>query len=96
MPPSNTNYTVKVSEEEIPSTNTFNLFGSIFLAEGRTEGDCKNILRLSWNKSRETTGAICDKKVPIKLKVKANIYAISSDTHRLEFLKLHHFKLEII
>ena len=68
MPPSNTNDTVKVSEEEIPSTNTFNFFGSVFLAEGRTEGDCKNILRLSWNKSRETTGAICDKKVPIKLR----------------------------
>ena len=27
---------------------------------------------------------------------KANIYAISSDAHRLEFLKLHHFKLERI
>ena len=25
---------------------------------------------------------------------KANIYAISSDTHQLQFIKLHHFKLE--
>ena len=28
--------------------------------------------------------------------VKAKIYAISSDTHQLEFIKLHHFKLEIL
>ena len=28
--------------------------------------------------------------------IKANIYAISSDTHQLQFLKLHHFKLERI
>ena len=26
--------------------------------------------------------------------LKANIYAISSDTHQLQFIKLHHFKLE--
>ena len=28
--------------------------------------------------------------------LKAKMYAISSDTHKLQFLKLHHFKLEII
>ena len=27
--------------------------------------------------------------------LKANIYAISSDTHQLQLIKLHHFKLEI-
>ena len=27
---------------------------------------------------------------------KAKMYAISSDTHQLQFLKLHHFKLERI
>ena len=26
--------------------------------------------------------------------IKAKMYAISSDTHQLQFLKLHHFKLE--
>ena len=34
------------------------------------EADCKNRVRLSWNKRRETTGVICDKKVPVKQKVK--------------------------
>ena len=27
--------------------------------------------------------------------VKAIVYAISSDTHQLQLIKLHHFKLEI-
>ena len=51
MPPSNTNYTVKVSEEEIPSTNKFNFLGSIFPAEegqkeiARTYFDCHGINR---------------------------------------------------
>ena len=27
--------------------------------------------------------------------VKAKIWAISSDTHQLQFIKLHHLKLEI-
>ena len=29
-----------------------------------------------------------------KYKVKAKIYAISSDTHQLQLIKRHHFKLE--
>ena len=70
MPPSNTNDAVKLGEEEIPCTNTFKYIGSIFAAEGGTEADCKNRVRLSWNKWRETTGVICDKKVPVKLKAK--------------------------
>ena len=49
---------------------TFKYLGSIFAAEGGAEADCKNIVRLSWNKWRETTGVICDKKVTVKLKVK--------------------------
>ena len=70
MPSSNTNDAVKLGEEEIPCTNTFKYLGSIFAAEGGTEADCKNRVRLSWNKWRETTGVICDKNVPVKLKVK--------------------------
>ena len=76
MPPSNTNDAVKLGEEEIPCTNTFKYLGSIFAAEGGTEADCKNRVRLSWNKWRETTGVICDKKVPVKLKVKIYLTVI--------------------
>ena len=48
--------------------------GSMFDAEGGTTIDCKNRVRLAWNKWREVTGVICDKKVPVKLKHK--IYKI--------------------
>ena len=70
MPPSNDAVGLKLGQEEIPCTNTFKYLGSIFAANGGTEADCKNRVRLSWNKWRETTGVICDKKVPVKLKVK--------------------------
>ena len=34
------------------------------------------------------------KVVNMNTVIKANIYAISSDTHQLQFIKLHHFKQE--
>ena len=37
-------------------------------AEGGSTTDCKSRVRLAWNKWREVTGVICDKKVPFKLK----------------------------
>ena len=42
----------------------------MFDAECGTTTDCKNRVRLAWNKWREVTGVICDKIVPVKLKQK--------------------------
>ena len=42
----------------------------MFDAEGGSTTDCKNRVRLAWNKWREITGVICDKKVPVKFKHK--------------------------
>ena len=42
----------------------------MFDAEGGTTTECKNRVRLAWNKWREVTGVIYDKKVPVKLKHK--------------------------
>ena len=61
---------VKLGGEEIKTVTTFKYLGSMFDAEGGTTTDCKNRVRLAWNKWREVTGVICDKKVPVKLKHK--------------------------
>ena len=71
LPPSSCHDSkVKLGEEEIKNVTTFKYLGSIFDAEGGSTTDCKNRVRLAWNKWREITGVICDKKVPIKLKHK--------------------------
>ena len=51
-------------------------------------------IRLS---QREMSGINCQLDVCILVsinKFKATIWAISSDIHHLQFIKLHHFKLE--
>ena len=42
----------------------------MFDAEGGPTTDWKNRVRQAWNKWREVTGVIRDKKVPVKLKHK--------------------------
>ena len=70
MPPSSCHDKVKLGGEEIKNVTTFKDLGSMFDAEGGTTTDCKNRVGLAWNKWREVTGVICDKKVPVKLKHK--------------------------
>ena len=68
LPPSPCHDKVKLGGEEIENVTTFKYIGSMFDTEGGTTTDCKNRVRLAWNKWREVTGVICDKKVPVKLK----------------------------
>ena len=71
LPPSSSqDSTVKLGGEEINNVTTFKYIGSMFDAEGGSTTYCKNRVRLAWNKWREVTGVICDKKVPVKLKRK--------------------------
>ena len=70
LPPSFCHDNVKLGGEEIKTVTTFKYRGSMFDAEGGTTTDCKKRFRLAWNKRREVTGVICDKKVPVKLKHK--------------------------
>ena len=42
----------------------------MFDAEGGTTTNCKNRVRLAWNKLKEVTGVTHDKKAPVKLKHK--------------------------
>ena len=63
---------VKLNLEEKKKKNvtTFKYLMSMFDAEGGSTTDCENTVRLAWNKWREVTGVICDKKVPVTLKHK--------------------------
>ena len=70
LPPYSCHDKVKLGGKEIKNVTTFKYIGSMFDAEGGTTTDCKNRVRLAWNKWREVTGVICDKKVPVKLKHK--------------------------
>ena len=70
LPPSSCYDKVKFGGEEIKNVTTFKYLESMFDAEDGTTTDCKNRVRLAWNKWREVTGVICDKKVPVKLKHK--------------------------
>ena len=71
LPPSSCHDSkVKHGGEEINNVTTFKYLVSRFDAEGGFTTDCKNIVRLAWNKRREVTGITCDKKVPFKLKHK--------------------------
>ena len=69
LPPSSChNSKVKLGGEEITNVTTFKYIGSMFGTKGGSTTDCKNRVQLAWNKWREVTGVICDKKVPVKLK----------------------------
>ena len=70
LPQSSCHDKIKLGADEIKNVTTFKYIGSMFDAEGGTTTGCKNRVRLAWNKWREVTGVLCDKKVPVKLKHK--------------------------
>ena len=57
-----------MDNRELPTVSKFKYLGSIFDAGGGVETDCKNRVCLAWNKWRELTGVVCDKRVSLKLK----------------------------
>ena len=70
LPPSSCHDKVKLGGEELKNVTTLKYLGAMFDAEGGNNTYCKNRVRLAWNKWREETGVIRDKKVPVKLKHK--------------------------
>ncbi len=73
--------------QEVRETSQYrNALRAVEVCSGSLEG---NLCRLQ-------TVTLWTKNIDKAMIVKAKMYAISSDTHRLQFLKLHHFKLEII
>ena len=50
--------------------------GSMFDANGGAEKDVNNRVKIAWSKWRETTGVMCDRNIPTKLKDKVYKTAI--------------------
>ena len=55
---------------------TFSYLGSLFNANTGAEKDVSNIIKSPWSTWRETTGVMCDRNIPTKLKDKVYKMAI--------------------
>ena len=56
--------------ERLPVVDSFKYLGSTLQAEGGCEKDVTSRIQSGWNRWREMSGVICDKKVPEALKYK--------------------------
>ena len=56
--------------ERLPTVDSFSYLASTIQAEGGCEKDVTNVINAGWNRWREMSGVICDKKVPEVLKNK--------------------------
>ena len=55
------------------TVKTFKYLGSMFNANGGAEKDVNNRVKIAWSKWRETTGVMCDRNIPTKLKDKVSV-----------------------
>ena len=58
------------------TVKTFKYMGSMFDVNGGAEKDVNNRVKIAWSKWRETTGVMCDRNIPTKLKDKVYKTAI--------------------
>ena len=61
---------IGVPTERLPVVDSFKYLGSTLQAEGGCEKDVTSRIQSGWNRWREMSGVICDKKVPEALKNK--------------------------
>ena len=70
MPTPHKEENIKLGDGPIQTLKVFKYLGSMFAAEGGSETDVNNRVKVAWAKWREVSGVMCDKKIPIKLKDK--------------------------
>ena len=58
------------------TVKTYKYLGSMFDANGGAEKDVNNRGKIAWSKWKETTGVMCDRNIPTKLKDKVYKTAI--------------------
>ena len=69
-PTNDTETTVKIGDAELPTVTSFKYLGSIFTSEEGSQADVNNRIRIGWMKWREVSGVMCERKIPVELKVK--------------------------
>ena len=70
MPTPHKEENIKLGDGPIQTVKVFKYLGSMFAAEGGSETDVNNRVKVAWAKWREVSGVMCDKKMPTKLKDK--------------------------
>ena len=78
MPCPERDQTIYIQEKEVKTVKTFKYLGSMFDAKGGAEKDVNNRVKIAWSKWRETTGVMCDRNIPTKLKDKVYKTAIKT------------------
>jgi Reverse transcriptase (RNA-dependent DNA polymerase) len=61
---------ISLDERVVPMNDTFRYLGSMLQSDEEIDEDVSHRIRAGWVKLRQTSGVLCDKKVPNKLKDK--------------------------
>ena len=92
------------AEENQSTCHAQKNLGSLFDADGGAEKDVNNRVKIAWSKWRETTGVMCDRNIPTKLKEKvyktaikpAMVYGAECWAVRKEERELHTTEMRIL
>ena len=61
---------ISLEGQVVPRKDTFRYLGSMLQRDGDIDEDVSHRIKAGWMKWRQTSGVLCDKKVPQKLKDK--------------------------
>ena len=64
------NTSVKINEHNLEISKSFKYLGSIIQEDGGIDKDVTHRIQVGWNKWRNASSILCDRKVPLKLKGK--------------------------
>jgi hypothetical protein len=70
---------VRLDGQVVPKKDTFRYLGSMLQKNGDIDEDVSHRIKVGWLKWRQTSGVLCDPRVPVKLKGKFYRTAIRPD-----------------